>query len=184
MRKKNLSKGIQGAHGYFSVFFFFFFQFQFVCLYFCFTHISCLFFSVSLVAVERFFFSIWWHRYNVMYLRCDYIFICVVFHYPLPPSSRWRKVNWNSCYKKSVKKTKIRILFLFYFVDIVYFGCGVWLGRRGVAVRGCAFMFCTVYVLLGFLYRVSGIRFYHFMQPNNLYIFLALLRLDKNLSLF
>lgn len=166
----------------FSFFFFSVSVCVFVFLFY--TYLLSLFLRLSSGCRAIFFLSIWWHRYNVMYLRCDYIFICVVFHYPLPPSSRWRKVNWNSCYKKAWKKTKIRILFLFYFVDIVYFGCGVWLGRRGVAVRGCAFMFCTVYVLLGFLYRVSGIRFYHFMQPNNLYIFLALLRLDKNLSLF
>lgn len=57
MRKKNLSKGIQGAHGYFSVFFFFFFSVSVCVFVFLFyTYLLSLFLRLSSGCRAIFFF--------------------------------------------------------------------------------------------------------------------------------
>ena len=69
----NLSKGIQGAHGYFSLYFSIKFK---ICLFVIVSHISCLSLFLSLSSGCRAIFTL-----NIMYLRSDF-FLCGISLYP------------------------------------------------------------------------------------------------------
>ena len=75
-KKTNLSKGIQGAHGYFSLYFSIKFK---ICLFVIVSHISCLSLFLSLVAVERF--------SHLILCIWGAIFFCVEF--PYTPNPNW-----------------------------------------------------------------------------------------------